>query len=121
MTPDYTRIGQEIKEARHNKHMSQAALAEAIDCSVSYMSYIETGKKQLSLAMLIRAANVLGVTVDRLLTGNQDFDSATCTAEVTSLLEGCTTHEKHVILATISTLKRALRENAPMQSPKYYD
>ena len=56
---DYVSIGEQIKEARREKRLSQQALAEMINCSPSYISYIETAEKCLSLNMLILIANAI--------------------------------------------------------------
>jgi Predicted transcriptional regulators len=78
-------IGQRVKESRIQKHMSQADLAGRVDVSVTYISYIETIKKQASLESLVRIADVLGVTVDQLLNGNQVHDSAELRKELAQL------------------------------------
>ena len=46
-------------------------LAEKAGLSLSYVSMIENGRRKVSLDALIRIANILGVTVDELLNGNQ--------------------------------------------------
>ena len=48
--------------------MTQAALAEDIDISDTYMGAIERGERSLSLDTLVRLVNRLGVTVDYILT-----------------------------------------------------
>jgi transcriptional regulator with XRE-family HTH domain len=68
MSVDFKIIGIKAREARIHNRMSQADLAERINMSVTYTSHIETAKKQASLEALVRIANVLGVTVDYLVT-----------------------------------------------------
>lgn len=46
-------IGNRIKELRKKKHLTQFQLAELVDVSSVYVSYIENGKRQLSLDNLI--------------------------------------------------------------------
>lgn len=111
MILDLIRIGLQVKEARQYKQMSQAELAESINLSVSYVSYIETGSKQVSLESLIRMANVLGVTVDYLLTGTQTHDTLTYFTEASRLLSDCNPYERNIILETMSSLRRSLRNN----------
>ena len=74
MSLNYKFIGQQVKNARNNKQISQAELAEQIDVSVPYISRIETAVKNVSLEVLVNIANTLGVTVDFLLHGNQTND-----------------------------------------------
>jgi len=104
-------IGRMIKESRIQKHMSQAVLAELIDMSVAYISYIETAKKQASLEALVRIAEVLGVTVDTLLTGNQVNDSTEYHTEMALLFKGCSSYEKRIVYEISLAAKKSLVEN----------
>ena len=61
---NYYTIGQRVKEARKKKHLSQADLAEAVEKSTSYISYMETGLKCMSLETLVDIANALDVSAD---------------------------------------------------------
>jgi len=47
--------------------MSQGNICRAIDMDRSYMSAIESGKKNVTLVVLEKLANVLNVSVDELL------------------------------------------------------
>lgn len=67
-------IGRRIHEIRQESGLSQMDLAEKIGMSVSYVSMIENGRRRVSLNALIRIANILGVTVDELLNGNQMYN-----------------------------------------------
>ncbi len=109
-------IGRRVKESRIQKHMSQADLAERIDMSVTYISHIETAKKQASLESLVRIADVLGVTVDNLLNGNQANDATEYRTELAQLFEGCTSYEKRIIYEIASATKKSLLENKWLQN-----
>ena len=65
---DYKRLGERIREERLRLHLTQAALAEEIDISDTYMGAIERGERSLTLDTLVRLVNRLGVTVDYMLT-----------------------------------------------------
>ena len=104
-------IGRRVKELRSQERLSQAALAERIDMSVTYISRIETGKKQASLGALVRIAEALGVTVNNLLYGNQANDKAEYIMELAQLLEDCSSYEKRVIYEIALATKKALIEN----------
>lgn len=115
MSLNFKIIGIRVKESRMHKRMSQADLAERIDMSVSYISHIETAKKQASLKSLVRIANVLGVTVDHMLYGNQTSDALEYRADLVQLLEGCTSCEKRIIYEIASAAKKSLCDNKWMQ------
>lgn len=111
MPINFNIIGIRVKETRMLNRMSQAELAERIDMSVSYISYIETAKKQASLDALVRIANALAVTVDYLLNGNQANDSAEYQTDWARLMKGCTSYEKRIIYEVASATKKSLIEN----------
>ena len=64
---DYKRLGKRIREERLRLNLTQAALAEEIDISDTYMGAIERGERSLTLDTLVRLVNRLGVTVDYML------------------------------------------------------
>lgn len=115
MALDFKIIGIRVKESRLQKRMSQAVLAERIDMSVTYISHIETAKKQASLETLVRIADVLGVTVDAFLYGNQANDPAEYRADLLKLLEDCTSYEKRIIYEIAFAAKMSIRNNKRLQ------
>ena len=64
---DFNLIGQRIREVRTEKHLTQEALANAVNVNVSHISNIETGKTKISLTLLVAVINTLDVTIDYLL------------------------------------------------------
>lgn len=64
---DYKRLGDRIRAERLKLHLTQAALAEAIEISDTYMGAIERGERSLTLDTLVRLVNRLGVTIDYML------------------------------------------------------
>lgn len=115
MVLDFKIIGIRVKESRLQKRMSQAVLAERIDMSVTYISHIETAKKQASLETLVRIADVLGVTVNAFLYGNQANDLSEYRTDLTLLIEDCTSYEKRIIYEIAFAAKMSLRENRCLQ------
>lgn len=125
MAINYKLIGRRIQEIRKFQEMSQAELAEYTDLSAPYISHIETGLKKASLESLIRIANVLGVTVDQLLNGNQWNDRKQYISEITKLLQDCSGSDRRIIFDMAVALKKSLHDNkltAPRDedTPRYY-
>ena len=54
MPINYKTLGKRISIARNSIGMTQEVLAERINCSTSYISYIETGAKHLSMTTSLR-------------------------------------------------------------------
>jgi len=61
------KLGQNLKKIRTKKKMSQGDIARALGVDRGYISNIENGKKNPTLATLQKIANALGVEVDNLL------------------------------------------------------
>lgn len=96
-------IGNRIKDLRKKKHLTQFQLAELIDVSTVYVSYIENGKRQLSLDNLINIANVLEVTCDDILVLNQNKHAYH--SDMEDLLKDCSNNEKKILVNFIQTVK----------------
>ena len=61
------KLGQNIKRIRLSRKMSQGDICRKLDMDRSYMSAIESGKKNITLGVLEKLANALNVSVDQLL------------------------------------------------------
>lgn len=112
MSLNFKLIGRRVKETRKQQHLSQAELAERIDVSLSYISYIENAKKQASLGVLVLIANELGITIDNLLCGNQLHDSEEYRTDMELLMSDCSSYEKRVIFELAYAIKTILRNNS---------
>ena len=62
-------LGQRIRGFRRQKRLTQEALAKAIGCSAHTVLRYENGEILPSLPRLLRLREVLGVTLDYLVTG----------------------------------------------------
>jgi len=62
-----SKLGQNMKRIRTKKNMSQGDIARALEVDRGYISNIESGKKNLTLATIQRLADALGVSADELL------------------------------------------------------
>ncbi|NNJ11566.1 helix-turn-helix transcriptional regulator [Chloroflexales bacterium ZM16-3] len=61
-------FGEKLRALRTERQLTQAQLAEQLGLATqSHLSYLERGKSAPSVALAVRAAGVLGVTVDFLL------------------------------------------------------
>jgi len=61
------KLGQNIKRIRLRHKMSQGDICRKLNMDRSYMSAIESGKKNVTLGILEKLANALGVSADELL------------------------------------------------------
>ena len=111
MNVNFKLIGKRIQEVRKQHEMTQAELAALTDMSDSYISYIETAKKQASLESLVRISNALGITVDELLSGNQLHNPTDYQTDIDLLMEDCSLLERRFIYELISVAKYIIRNN----------
>lgn len=111
MDINFKLIGKRIKEVRKQRSLTQADLAELTGMSDSYISYIETAKKQASLESLVQISNALGVTVDELLCGNQLYSPTDYQTDIDLLMEDCSLLERRFIYELISVAKYIIRNN----------
>lgn len=111
MEIDFIVLGKRIKEIRTRNQISQEELSYRADVTPQYISIVETGKKKVSLQVLVNIADALEVSVDELLIGNQASEIQAVWLEVSNLLEDCNRYEKRVVHDQIVSLVKTLKEN----------
>ena len=67
MNPASEKLGQNIKRIRVKKKMSQGDIARALEVDRGYISNIENGKKNQTLATIQKLADALKVSADELI------------------------------------------------------
>lgn len=58
------RVGKALREMRESMGLAQVDAADAMGCSQATMSRMEAGKESISLVMLERRANAMGLEVE---------------------------------------------------------
>lgn len=104
-------IGKRIQTYRKRRGLSQFALAELVDRSPGYISYIETGAKTVSLETLVALANALQVSADELLVDCLENTVKASNHSFANILADCSEYERRVLLDIITAAKTTLREN----------
>ena len=66
----YTRI----RKAREDQGYTREKFAEKLDVSVSYLAELERGRTGISVKMLIKVCNLLGLSADYVLFGTERED-----------------------------------------------
>ena len=67
MDLDYKELGKRIKEQRLKQHLTQEKLGEIVGVNTSNISHIERAATQVSLSSLVKIANALDSSLDRLV------------------------------------------------------
>ncbi len=107
---DYKTIGSKIRNQRIACNLSQEKLAELCDVGTTHISHIETGNCIPSLRVFIAILNALSCSADQLLCDELSNAELTYKAEISSLLDDCSSHELMIITNTIQALKSSLRK-----------
>ena len=63
-----------IRRAREEMGYTRERFAEKLDVSVSYLAELERGRTGISVKMLIKVCNVLGLSSDYILFGEERAD-----------------------------------------------
>lgn len=104
-------LGQSIRYHRKKRGFSQSFLSEMIDKSPTYLSYIESGLRCISLDTLVDLANALNVTTDALLKDSLDNTAMLMNNEYASVLSDCSEYEQKLLLEVLVAVKESLRTN----------
>ncbi|MBR5481974.1 MAG: helix-turn-helix transcriptional regulator [Bacteroidaceae bacterium] len=65
-----------IRKAREDLGYTREKFAEKLDVSVSYLAELERGRTGISVKLLVKVCNVLGLSADYVLFGNERQDDA---------------------------------------------
>lgn len=97
MALDFNIIGQRLKKARLDKHMTQEQLAEEIDVSVAFLSRIERGNSHINLKRLSEICNILGVSEGYILNGTSSASKIYLDSEFSDILKKCSPQKQKLI------------------------
>lgn len=97
MAIDYSVIGERLKRARKEKHMTQEQLAEKIDVSIAFLSRIERGSSQINLKRLSQICEILDVTEGDILNGVSSKSAKYLDNEFVDLLKNCSSNQQRLI------------------------
>jgi transcriptional regulator with XRE-family HTH domain len=111
MVVNNAQIGQKIKTFRRRRGLSQFALAELVDKSPAFISYIERGKKSMSIETFVYIANALNVSADELLVDNLENTVRASNHIFADLLSDCSEFERRVLKDILVASKTSLRSN----------
>ena len=104
------KLGERIKQARKEKHMTAEVLAEKTEISVSFLREIERGNKKPSISKFTEIANALEVSADELLKDNIDVSEPLILQGIAAELEGLTAKQINFIEKVVKTMKSAFQD-----------
>lgn len=109
MTINYICLGERLRTIRKNRNLSQKQFADLLDSSSSYISYLENGKKSMSLDFFVSIANTLAVSADDLICDSLSVKSKAFDQEIISIFSDCSESEMLLLINSLKNLKKSLR------------
>ena len=106
---DYKLLGQRIRTARLAAGLSQEQLAEEVGLTSQHISHTEVASTKISLPSLVKVANVLQTSVDKLLSDNIYDSQPHLTEELQTLINDCDSDELYIILQAAESIKKSIR------------
>ena len=106
---DYVLLGQRIRAARLYAGLSQEQLAEMVDLTSQHISHTEVASTKISLPALVKIANALHTSVDKLLSDSVQDSKAHLMEDVQKVFSGCDPDEIYVMLEAANAVKKSIR------------
>ena len=72
---NYIAMGERIRRARENEHLTQEQLSEICSLSPAHMGHIERGTRTPSLEAVFRISKALNISMDYMLTNSLTPDN----------------------------------------------
>ena len=110
MELNYKDLGWRISNARRRKGLTQGQMAERTSMSASFVSYVESGKRSVSLENFVEIALALNVSADELLTDALGNKIRSTSHEMLTLLSDCSEFEGRVLLGCMRGAKEEIRD-----------
>ncbi len=111
-------VGSKIRACRKAAKMTQEKLAERVKISPTYLSEIETDRKQAGREVLCKIAEELEVSVDYLLYARKEHNGDIKMVEWKILFEDCSEYEQNVLFELVRSAKNILRDNSRLLDRK---
>jgi len=106
---DYELLGQRIRAARTAAGISQEQLAEMVGLTSQHISHTEGASTKISLPALVKIANALHTSVDKLLSDSLYDSRSYLLDDVQAVFADCDPDEIYVMLETANAVKKAIR------------
>ena len=109
MELDYRAIGEQIRQRRQRKGLTQSSLAEQAGIEPSNISHIERATSRIGLSTLVKIANILECTTNDLLCDSLEYERHSFGNQLLNLSKDCSPKELRIITDLTSALKDSLR------------
>ena len=108
-------LGGAIKKARNYKNLTQEKLAELIGVTTEHVQQLESERRNPSVELLLTIADTLDMSVDALLTINDDRAQELKTL-INLGLNHCSVRDMEVAYATIEAMREKEKDAAKREA-----
>jgi len=106
---EYGLLGQRIRAARLAAGLSQEQLAEMVGLTSQHISHTEVASTKISLPSLVKIANALHTSVDKLISDSMYDSKPHLLDDVKKVFSDCDPDEVYVMLESANTVKKSMR------------
>ena len=106
---NYVLLGQRIRTARLSAGLTQEQLAEMVGLTSQHISHTEVASTKISLPALVKIANALHTSVDKLLSDSVQDSKSHLMKDVQKVFSDCDPDEIYVMLEAANAVKKSLR------------
>jgi len=106
---DYSLLGKRIRAARLAAGVSQERLAEMVGLTSQHISHTEVASTKVSLPALVKIANALHTSVDKLLSDSLYDTKTHLLVDVQDVFSDCDPDEIYVMLEAATAIKKSIR------------
>jgi len=104
-------IGKNLKTLRKQHNMTQAQLAKRVNVSTDHLSHAEAGVGSISLPLMIKICDVLGVTPDDILAGEYEPECENSLNNAVITLNDLDPHYRILFLELYQSMKELSKGN----------
>jgi transcriptional regulator with XRE-family HTH domain len=102
-------LGKNIQHLRKQKKITQEQLAEMVGLTSQHISHTEVASTKISLPALVKIANALHTSVDRLLSDSVHDSKPHLLGDVQKVFSDCDPDEVYVMLEAAIAVKKSIR------------
>lgn len=106
---DYVLLGQRIRAARLAAGISQEKLAEMVGLTSQHISHTEVASTKISLPALVKIANALNTSIDKLLFDSIHDAKPQLLNDVQTVFSDCDPDEVYIMLEAANAVKKSIR------------
>ncbi len=106
---NYALLGKRIRAARLSAGLSQEQLAEMVGLTSQHISHTEVASTKISLPALVKIANALHTSIDKLLYDSIHDSKPYLIDDVQAVFADCDPDEVYVMLEAANAVKKSIR------------